>query len=252
MSERLKGKVALITGASSGIGAATAKLFAREGARVVAADIRYSEALQVVSDILNSGGDAIAVEVDVSNPSQVKKMIEKTIEKFGSLSILVCNAAVLHPGSVTEIEVDDWNRTINVNLSGSFLCSKYGIPEIKKSGGGSVIITSSTVGFAAEKGIAAYGASKGALIILTKLMALDYVKDGIRVNCVCPGWVDTPFNDPIIASEGLSKESISSIIPMGRQATPEETAQATLYLVSDDASYITGHVLVIDGGLSIQ
>jgi len=250
MSRKLEGKVALITGAASGIGAATARLFAQEGARVVIADIRYREAKLVESSIIDSGGDALAVKVDISEPSQVNEMIIKTIEKYGALHILMCNAGVLCPGSVTEIEIDDWNKTLAVNLSGTFLCSRYGIPEIKKSGGGSIIITSSAVGFAAEKGIAAYGTSKGGLIILTKLMALDYVKDGIRVNCVCPGWVDTPFNDPIIDSEGLTSDHINSLIPMGRQCTPEEIAQSALFLASEDAKYITGHVLVIDGGLS--
>ena len=250
--KRLDGKIALITGAGSGIGAATARLCAREGACVALVDIR-SEAVEETADtILAEGGQALVLVADVSNSTQVRESIERTVGQFGGLHILHANAGVLIPGSVHDLAEEDWNRTIAVNLGGVFLCCKYAVPQIKRSGGGSIIITASTAGLVAEKNIAAYCASKGGLVMLAKQMALDYSRDGIRVNCLCPGWIETSFNDPVIESPEALASAIDTWVPMGRQGSPEEVAYAVLYLASDESSLVTGHALVIDGGLTAQ
>ena len=249
---RLNGKVAIITGAASGIGAATARLFAREGAQVSLADIRGEALEQTATEIREAGGQAVATVADVSNSIQVSELIEKTVNSFGGLHILHANAGVLIPGSVHDLAEEDWNKTIAVNLTGVFLCCKYALPQIKHSGGGSIVITSSTAGLIAEKNIAAYCATKGGLVMLAKQMALDYSRDGIRVNCLCPGWIDTPFNDPVIESPEALATAIDTWVPLGRQGLPEEVAYAVLYLASNESSLVTGHALVIDGGLTAQ
>jgi dihydroanticapsin dehydrogenase len=249
---RLDHKVAMITGAASGIGAATARLFAREGARVVIADIRETAAEQIAEEIRATGGEAIAIGVDVSNSVQVKALIEKTMDVYGTLHILYCNAGVLIPDTVEDDTEDAWHRSLSINLTGSYLCCRYGVPAIKKAGGGAVLITASISGMRGEKGSAAYNTTKGGLINLTKHLAVEYAGDRIRVNCICPGWIDTPFNDPIYEAAGLDRASIDRSIPLGRQGVPEEIATSALFLASDEASYITGHVLVVDGGLMIK
>lgn len=249
---RLDKKVALITGAASGIGAATARLFVREGASVAIADVRGAVAEQTAASIRASGGDVIAIEADVTDSAQVRSMIEKTIDAFGSLHILHCNAGVLIAGSVHDTPEENWGKTLAVNLTGTYLCARYAVPEIKRAGGGSIIVTSSTSGLVGEKGLAAYNTSKGGLVNLTRQMAIDYAGDGIRVNSLCPGWIDTPFNDPIYQNTGVDKAAATASIPLGRQGTPEEAAYAVLFLASDESSYITGHILVVDGGLTAQ
>ena len=248
---KLNRKVAIITGAASGIGASTAKLFAVNGAKVVIADIRKDVALDVANQIRSSGGDAYSIEVDVSDEMQVKEMVQETVERFGALHILFNNAGIASAGSVESLSLADWNRVLAVNLTGTFLCSKYSIPAIKNSGGGAIVTMSSSAGIAAEKNIAAYSASKGGIIMLSRQMALDYARDGIRINCVCPGWIDTPFNDPFIESPEIHQKTIDTLVPLGRQGVPDDVANAVLYLVSDDSRYVTGTVLTIDGGLTI-
>jgi NAD(P)-dependent dehydrogenase (short-subunit alcohol dehydrogenase family) len=250
--ERLNGKVAVITGAASGIGAATARLFAQEGAKVVVADIRLDAAEATAASIRAAGGVAIALPVDVSNSAQVKAMIDRVIETYGALHILYCNAGVLLPDTVEEPIEDAWHKSLAVNMTGTYLCCRYGVPELRKAGGGAILITASVSGMRGEKGSAAYNATKGGLINLNRHLAVEYAADRIRVNCICPGWIDTPFNDPIYAFSGLEKASIDKLIPLGRQGVPEEIATAALFLVSDDAAYITGQALVVDGGLTIK
>jgi meso-butanediol dehydrogenase / (S,S)-butanediol dehydrogenase / diacetyl reductase len=252
MVGRLHQKVAIITGAASGIGAATARRFAQEGARVVVADIRGDGAEVVAAEIRSTGAEAIAVTVDVSNSAQVKALMEQTIAAYGTLNILYCNAGVLIPDTVEEPTEDSWHKTLAVNMTGTYLCCRHGIPELKKAGGGVLLITASISGMRGEKGAAAYNATKGGLVNLTKHLAVEYAGDRIRVNCLCPGWIDTPFNDPLYEFAGLDKASLDKIIPMGRQGVPEEVASAALFLASDDASYITGHPLMVDGGLMIK
>lgn len=249
---KLEDKVAIITGSASGIGAATASLFAAEGARVVIADIRYSAAEEMATKIRLKGGRVLAIKVDVTDSTQVKAMIEKTIAEYGALHILHSNAGVALTGSVHELGEDEWNHVLAVNLTGAFLCAKYAVPAIKRSGGGSIITTAATTGLVAEKNIAAYCATKGGLIMLTKQMALDYARDDIRVNCLCPGWIDTSFNDSFIESPEAHTFTIDTMVPMGKQGSPEDVANAALYLASDASRYVTGLVLVIDGGLTIH
>ncbi len=252
MGKRLKEKVALITGAASGIGAATACLFAQEGAKVAVADIRGVAAAETAAKICATGSEAISIQADVTNAAQVREMVRKTVEAFGGLHILHSNAGVASTGSVHDLPLEEWQHVLAVNLTGAFLCAKYAIPEIIRAGGGSIILTSSSTGLVAEKGIAAYCASKGGLIMLAKQMALDYARDGIRVNCLCPGWIDTPFNDPFIESAEAHAATIDTMVPLGVQGTTKEVAYAALYLTSEESSYITGHALVIDGGLTVQ
>lgn len=249
---QLDKKVAIITGSASGIGAATARLFASEGAKVVLADIRGTLAEERAEEIRSKGGIAIAVQVDVTDSSQVRRMVERTITEFAGLHILYSHAGVASTGSVHDLSEEEWNHVLSVNLTGAFLCAKYAVPEIKRSGGGAIITTAATTGLVAEKNIAAYCATKGGLIMLSKQMALDYARDGIRVNCICPGWIDTPFNDPFIESPEAHAKTVDAVVPIGRQGTVDEVARAALYLASDQSQYVTGLALVIDGGLTIQ
>jgi meso-butanediol dehydrogenase / (S,S)-butanediol dehydrogenase / diacetyl reductase len=250
--KRLENKVAVITGAASGIGAATARLFAREGAKVVIADIQEDLANKTAADICQSGGKAIAIKTNISDSQQVQNLFAKAIYFYGCLNILHCNAGVLTVGSADTPNEDHWHKTLSVNLTGTYLCAKYGIPQLKKSPNSAMIITTSVSGLMGEPDLFAYDTSKGGLINLTRQLAIEYAKDGIRVNSVCPGWIDTPFNDPIYELTPLDESSLGEVIPLARQGTPEEIATAVLFLASDEASYITGHNLVVDGGLTAK
>ncbi|MEA5468433.1 glucose 1-dehydrogenase [Spirulina sp. 06S082] len=250
--ERLKNKVALITGSASGIGAATAKLFAREGAKIVIADINAEEAEKQAAEIRDRGGEAIAIAVDISDGQQVQQMYKQAIATFATINILHCNAGVLIIGSAETPPEEHWHKTLAVNLTGHYFCVKYGIPILKKAGGGAIAITASISGMMGEPDLIAYDTTKGGLINLTRQLAVEYAKDGIRVNSISPGWIDTPFNDPIYELTPLDESSLDKMIPLARQGTPEEVANAVLFLVSDEASYITGHNLVVDGGLTIK
>lgn len=248
----LDGRVALVVGASTGIGAATARLLAKEGARVALAGIHREANEQLAATIVEAGGQAIGIGVDVRRSPDVQAAVQRVQDTFGALHIMYVNAGVASLARAHELDETEWNNVIAVNLTGSFLCAKYALPAIMASGGGSIVLASSSSGVIGDYAAPAYCASKGGLIMLTRQMALDYARDGIRVNCVCPGWIDTAFNEPFIAlNPDEHAQTIDRMVPLGRQGSADEVARAVLFLVSEQSSYMTGHALVLDGGLTI-
>ena len=247
---KLDQKVALITGAGSGIGRASALLFAREGARVVAADLNRAGAETTAREIGEAGGSALAIEVDVSRADSVRAMMDATGERFGRLDVLFNNAGIGGPLAVfADYSEADFERVVAVNLKGVFLGMKFGIPALLRSGGGSVINTASVAGLIGTRGYAGYSASKGGVIQLTKVAALEYAKQNVRVNCICPGGVDTPILAMVPAA---FRPAIARTNPMERLAQPEEIARMALFLASDESSFATGGVFVVDGGSTAQ
>ena len=252
---RLVGKVAIITGAGAGIGFATALLFAKEGAKVVVADCDPEKGAEAVSLIREKGGEAIFIQVDVSKADNVKDMVETTVERYGKLDILVNNAGIYSQADVVETEEDDWDRILNVNLKGVFLCSKYSIPEMIKGGGGSIVNIGSEAGIVGIKNQVAYNVSKSGVIALTKSTAIDFAAYNIRVNCVCPGTTETPLVKAAVerASDPLAaRRALEQVRPANRLGQPGEIAAGILYLASDESPYATGAILSIDGGYTAQ
>ncbi|MET3292843.1 UNVERIFIED_CONTAM: meso-butanediol dehydrogenase/(S,S)-butanediol dehydrogenase/diacetyl reductase [Brevibacillus sp. OAP136] len=249
---RLQNKIAIVTGAAKGIGAAIATRYAEEGARVVATDISLAGA-EVVAQIVGNGGEAVFFQADVSKADQVQELIRFTKETYGVPSVLCNNAAINVPGSVVELDEDVWDRTMEVNVKSMFLTSKYCVPEMIAAGGGSVVNMASANSFAAEPRLSAYVASKGAIHMLTKQMALDFAADNVRVNCICPGWVDTTFNDAhadLFGGRNEVLKSISEFQPIGRTIQPIEIANVAVFLAADESSAMTGSAVVVDGGLT--
>lgn len=243
---RLEGKVAVVTGGGSGIGRATAQLMAQEGARVMVADLDAEAGRETARQIKASGGKAMAVETDITRADQVEALVGKTVAGFGALDILHNNAGISGGRQfVADTSEEYWERVIRVNLTGVFLGSKYAVRQMLKQGGGAIINTASAFGLVGLPGNAAYSAAKGGVIQLTRSMALEYAPNNIRVNCVCAGWVDTPFNQDM--DEKLVRWSLRET-PLGRWGQPEEIARAVLYLASEEASFVTGAVLAVDGG----
>ena len=243
---KLKNKIAIITGASKGIGKSTALLFAKEGAKII---VNYSssekEASFVVDEIKKIGSEAIAIKCDVASENEVKKMIQQTIDKFGKIDILVNNAGIVFDVPFFERTVEQWKKTMDVNLLGTFLCSKYASKEMLKNDNGKIINISSTNGIDSFSPEAMdYDASKAGIIILTRDLAKELAPK-IQVNSIAPGWVDTEMNKDL--PKDFVKEEIEKIY-LKRFAKPEEIAKSILFLVSDDASYITGSILKVDGG----
>lgn len=249
MNLNLKNKVVIITGAASGIGAASALAFAREGASVVVADLQIARGEELVSRILAEDGKAIFVKCDVSLESDVKNMVAKTIETFGHLSCAFNNAGIEgESADTTMCTNDNWEKTINVNLRGVWLCMKYQIPEMLKNGGGSIVNCSSIAGMVGFVGIPAYCASKHGVIGLTQAAALEFAGQKIRVNAICPGVIQTPMVERFTHGEAQAIKELSAGEPVGRMGKPEEIAQVALWLCSDASSFVTGHPLVADGG----
>ena len=247
----LKNKVALITGGASGIGRATAILFAQEGAAVAIVDINVEQGQSAVAEIESAGGKAIFIPCDVTHASDCRAAVEKTVATFGGLHILFNNAGIIRRADVINTTEDEWDKVMAVNVKSIFLMSKYTIPYMEKAGGGSIINTGSGWGLRGGANAVSYCASKGAVTNMTRAMAIDHGKDDIRVNAICPGDTDTPMLRNEAQQLGQSEEDFMAEAakrPLRRYAQPIEIAQAVLYLASDAACYITGTALVIDGG----
>ncbi len=248
---KLDGRVALITGGTSGIGRATAALFAKEGAAVALTGRSRERGEEVAQDILRAGGRALFIRADVRVADDCRRVVEDTLERFGRIDVLFNNAGVFHPKTVPECTEEEWDETIDSSLKGAFLMSKYVLPSMIERGSGSIIHNSSGWGIQGGNRAAAYCAAKGGLVVMAKAMAIDHGPDRIRVNCVCPGDVETPMLTDDAQKRGMAWDDYhagASDRPMGRIGTPEEIARAVLFLASDDASFITGESLVVDGG----
>jgi NAD(P)-dependent dehydrogenase (short-subunit alcohol dehydrogenase family) len=246
---QFEGKVALVTGAGSGIGRASALAFAREGARVAVADIDEAHAHETVAQIEATGGKAFAATVDVSQAGQVQAFIERVVQTYGRLDCAHNNAGILGPRKLTaDFDEADWDRIMSINLKGIWHCLRFEIPQMLSLGGGAIVNTSSSAGLAGMRGFPAYTAAKHGVAGLTKTAALDYVREGIRVNAVCPGFIRTPM----IEGVPPDAEHPDPTVPAGRLGKPSEVAEAVLWLCSDAASYVTGHMLVVDGALLVQ
>ncbi len=247
---KLKGRVAVITGGGSGIGRASAIEFAREGARVVVADINPEGAQETVKQVASAGGTAIAVHTDVSDAVSVQTLVTETTRVFSQVHALFNNAAIQINKLIEDTTVEEWNREISVNLGGVFLCSKFFLPHLRKTKG-CIINMASVNGFFAEPMCAGYCATKGAIIALTKAMAIDHGKEGIRINCICPGYIDSGLAwgyfeaqpDPAAARVAAGK-----LHALWRIGKPEEVGRVAVFLASDDASFMTGSAVVVDGG----
>jgi NAD(P)-dependent dehydrogenase (short-subunit alcohol dehydrogenase family) len=251
VSNTLANKVALITGAASGIGRATAQLFAREGASIAIADLNATAAKTLTKEITSTGHRAIFEPTDVTSEPDCRRIVERTLNEFGRIDILFNNAGIIRRATVIDLNEQDWDRVMAVNVKSIFLMSKHVIPVMEKAGGGSIINTASGWGLAGGAKAAVYCASKGAVVLLTKAMAIDHGPQKIRVNCICPGDTDTAMlrteaqqlGEP---GDNFLKEAAHR--PLGRVGKPEEIAQAALYLASDASSFVTGTALVVDGG----
>ncbi len=245
---RLENKVAVITGGSSGIGRATAKRFAEEGARLVIADYKADAGADAAQAIKNAGGEAVFVQTDVSDAAQVGSMVDQAIAAFGGLDILFNGAGVLAFGTVMDTDEADWNRVISINLTGTYLCCKAALPHMIAGGGGSIInLSSSTGAHDAGGNTAAYVASKGGVAMLTRAMAVDHAGEGVRVNALCPGPTDTPMLRENLPDD-VVRDFVAASMPMNRLGLPVELANAALFLASGEASFVTGALLAVDGG----
>lgn len=248
---RVRGKVAIVTGAAMGIGKACAQLLAREGARVVLTDVDAAAGEKTAAAIRAEGGEAIFIEHDVSSESGWQAVIAQTLQAFGSVHVLVNNAGIGGTSSIENTTFEQWRKLMSINCDGVFLGTKYAFPEIKRSGGGSIVNMSSILGFTGNADAASYCASKGAIRLLAKAVALEGAKFNVRVNSVHPGYIETPMVQRHIASmpdEQAARKAIADLHPMGHLGEPDDIAYGVLYLASDESKFVTGSELVIDGG----
>ena len=249
---RLENKVAFVSGGARGMGAAEARLFAREGAKVVIGDVLDDEGRQTESAINEFGGECLYVHLDVTSEESWGSAVAETVNRFGKLDILVNNAGVVSRVPLEDLDVDEWDRVMDINSKGVFLGTKAAIPEMRRSGGGSIVNISSISGIAGQSYVSAvYNASKGAVRIFTKSTAIQYASEGIRANSIHPGPIDTPMTafrqgDPQAVADSIGR------IPLGRNGVPDDVAYGVLYLASDESSFVTGSELVIDGGFIAQ
>ena len=249
MTGQLEGKVSLITGGGSGIGKASALAFAREGSKVVVADVNVEGGEQTVRLIQDTGCEATFVRADVSNSGDVSDMVSHAVQTYNRLDCAFNNAGISGGrGRIHEYTEDDWSRVLNINLTGVWLCMKYEIIQMLKQGGGAIVNTASVMGLVGGSRSPAYGATKHGVVGLTKTGAVDYAQEAIRINAVCPGYIRTPMIEQSILSDPVAEERVVSRHPMHRLGTPEEIAEAVVWLCSDAASFVTGHAMTVDGG----
>lgn len=255
MEKRLADKVAIITGASTGIGKAAAFLFAENGAKVVIADINVEGGEEAAQAIQANGGEAMFVATDVTREDQVNWLVQKIVGKYDRIDVLYNNAAVNHYGKAADTALEDWNRVLLINVTGVFLCCKGVIPVMQSQGGGAIVNTASSAGLVGLRNLAAYTASKGAVLQFTKNLALDYAADHIRANAICPGVTATEMTMQIIEDDpdpAAARARFDRVIPRGTMAEPIEIARVALFLASDEASYMTGAAVPVDGGYTAE
>ena len=253
MAGQLDGKVALITGAGSGIGRASALAFAREGAKVAVADIVVEGGEETVRMVKEAGGEAFFIKVDVANAADVEAMVNAVVDTYGRIDCAYNNAGIEgRLASTDEYPEDMFDKVIDINLTGVWLCMKYELPQMLKQGGGAIVNTASGAGLIGVAGMSAYVASKHGVVGLTKTAALEYAKSGIRVNAVCPGLIQTPMVERITADQPQLGEALVAAEPVGRTGKPEEIAESVVWLSSDAASFVTGHAMSVDGGFVAQ
>ena len=248
---RLEGKVALISGGARGMGAVEAKLFAKEGAKVIIGDMLEDEGRRVEAEINESGGDCVFVLLDVSDEDAWRRAVNEAVSRYGELDILVNNAGIYRAHIVEETTVEEWDQVMDINAKGVFLGTKHAIPAMRQAGGGSIVNISSVAGLVGSKQTTAYTASKGAVRLLTKSTAIQYASEGIRANSVHPGTIVTPMTEGFLADDTMLEDRINRT-PLKRLGRPEDVAYGALYLASDEASFVTGSELVIDGGRTAE
>jgi NAD(P)-dependent dehydrogenase (short-subunit alcohol dehydrogenase family) len=250
---KLEGRVSIITGSASGIGRASAKEFAKEGALVVVADINLAGAQETVKQIESAGGVALAVKTDVADPESVEDLVQQTLRSFGRINVLFNNAAIQVNKTVEDTTVEEWTREISVNLGGVFLCSKFSMPHLRKTQG-CIVNMASVNGFFVEPQCAGYCATKGGIIALTKAMAIDHGKEGIRVNCICPGYIDAGLAwgyFEVQPNPAEARKAAGKLHALWRIGQPEEVARVAVFLASEDASFMTGSTVEVSGGIGV-
>jgi NAD(P)-dependent dehydrogenase (short-subunit alcohol dehydrogenase family) len=253
MARQFESEVSLVTGGASGIGRAAALAFAREGAKVVVADVQAEGGEETVRMIRETGGQATFVKTDVSKAAEVEMLVKKAVDTYGRLDFAFNNAGTEGTMAPTaDCTEDNWDRTISINLKGIWLCMKHEIPQMLKQGSGAIVNMASVAGLVGFRGLPAYCASKGGVVQLTRTAALEYAKAGIRVNVVCPGVIRTPMVERLLSGRPEAEEGFIAMEPVGRMGKPEEVAEAVVWLCSDAASFVTGHPMTVDGGLVAQ